>query len=68
MSLDDWSKGAYQIAGDVAVCAPGSDGISEYPVAILEGPVRSLVASALLNALYHRQQFERLDISGSNPV
>jgi hypothetical protein len=25
--------------------------------------VRSLGSSALLNALYHRQQFERLDIS-----
>ena len=62
MSLDDRSKCANQIAGDVAVSASSCDGIPEYPAAILEGAVRSLVAPALFNALYHRQQFERLDI------
>ena len=62
MSLDDGSKGANQIASDVAFRAPCSDGVPEYPTAILKGAVCSLVAPALLNALYHRQQFERLDI------
>ena len=67
MSLDDGSKGANQIASDVAFRAPSSDDVSEYLTAILKDAVRRLVAPALLNALYHREQFERLYISDRIP-
>ena len=61
-SLDDRSKGADQIAGDIAFRAPGSNGVPEHPTAILKGAVRSLITLPLLNALYHCEEFERLDI------
>src|SRR5581483_1198903 len=61
--LDDGIKGTNQVASDVAFCATGSDGVPEYPTAILKGAVRGLIAPALFNALYHRQQLKRLDIS-----